>query len=163
MKKIFFTLLTCCCIVSVEAQKEVTLKAGTIVPLKSIANIRAANVNEGQIVDFAVTQDIMVDGVCVIPRSTLVKGTITEAKKSTIAGTKGRLGISINRLNLQNGEPVFFTNTNVQIHGKNRTPLAVVTALFFTPCIFIPGSRAEMPAGYEVFATVGSNVTTTIK
>lgn len=146
-----------------SAQKQVTLKAGSIVPLQSVNQVKAADVSEGQTVDFQVVQDVNVDGVCVIPRGTLVKGKVSEARKSSLAGTKGRLVITINSLNLPDGEPVFFSNTDVRIYGKNRTPLAVVTGLFVWPCIFIPGSKAVMPSGYEVQATVASNTVINVK
>ena len=148
---------------STYAQKQVTIKAGTIVPLQSVKQVKAADVSEGQTVDFQVVQDVNVDGVCAIPRGTLVKGKVAEARKSTIAGTKGRLVININSMNLPDGEPVFFSNTDVRIYGKNRTPLAVVTGLFVWPCIFIPGSKAVMPAGYQVQATVAANTSVTVK
>lgn len=144
------------------AQQQVTIKAGTIVPMQSVNTIKAADVNEGDLIDFQVMQDINVDGITAIPRGTLVKGKVSEAKKSSIAGTKGRLTIIIDRLNLSSGEPVFFTNTYVRIFGKNKTPLAVITGCLIWPCFFIPGTRAEMPAGYEVHATVASNVTITV-
>ena len=54
-------------------------------------------------------------------------------------------------------------NTDVRINGKNRTPLAVVTGILLWPCIFIPGSKAVMPAGYDVQATVASNTTVSAK
>jgi hypothetical protein len=73
--------------------------------------------------------------------------------------TKGRLVININNLILPNGEPLYFTNTDVRIYGKNRTPLAVALGIFVWPCIFIPGSKAVLPAGYEVQATVATNTT----
>lgn len=141
------------------AQKEVTIKAGTIIPMQSINEVKAADVSEGQTVDFQVLQDIIVDNVCVIPHGAFVKGKVSEARKSTVAGTKGRLRITIDRMNLDNGEPLFFSNTEVKIYGKNRTPLAVVLGCLAWPCIFIPGTKAVMPAGYEVHATVASNTT----
>ncbi len=140
-----------------QGTKSVEIKAGTIVPLQAVNTIKAADVEEGQAVDFKVSQDVMVDGVCAIQRGTLVKGKVTEARKSSLAGTKGRLGINVSSLTLPSGDPLFFTNTDIRISGKNRTPLAVVTAIFIWPCIFIPGTKAVMPAGYEVQATVASN------
>lgn len=158
MKKVLFTALFAVCLASsVFAQKKVTIKAGTIVPLQSINLVKAADVEEGQSVDFRVINDVKVDDVIAISKGTLVKGSVTEARKSSIAGTKGRLKISISNLILPNGEPIYFSNTNVSLSGKNRTPLAVVTALFIWPCIFIPGTKAVMPSGYEVQATVASN------
>ncbi len=142
-----------------QEHKNLEIKAGTIVPLQAVNTIKAADVEEGQSVPFRVSQDVIVNGVCAVQRGTLVKGKVTEAKKSSIAGTKGRLGINVNNLILPSGDPLFFTNADIRISGKNRTPLAVITGLFIWPCIFIPGSKAVMPAGYEVQATVASNTT----
>lgn len=141
------------------AQKKVTIKAGTIIPLQSVKQVMAADVAEGQTVDFNVVQDVNIDGICAIARGTLVKGKVSEAKKSSLAGTKGKLVITINNLILPNGEPLYFTNTDVRIYGKNRTPLAVVLGILCWPCVFIPGSKAVMPAGYEIQATVATNTT----
>lgn len=163
MKKVSLALMLGMVSLTSFAQKQVTLKAGSIVQLQSVNQVKAADVEEGQTVDFQVVQDVNVDGVCVIPRGTLVKGKVSEARKSSLAGTKGRLVININSLNLPDGEPVFFSNTDVRINGKNRTPLAVVTGLFIWPCIFIPGTKAVMPSGYEVQATVAANTTITVK
>ncbi len=162
MKKLLLVFALAAICTATFAQGKVTIKAGTIIPLQSINQVKAADVEEGQTVDFQVVQDIMVDGVCAIPQGTLVKGKVSEARKSSVAGTKGRLHITIDRMNLANGDPLFFSNTEVRIYGKNRTPLAVVLGLIAWPCIFIPGSKAVMPAGYEVHATVASNTEVTL-
>lgn len=146
-----------------QTSKETVIKAGTIVLLQSVNQVKAADVEEGQMVDFRVVRDVIVDDICVISSGTLVKGKVTEAKKSSLAGTKGRLGINISYLNLPSGTPIYFSNTDVRIYGKNRTPLAVVTGIFVWPCIFIPGTKAVMPAGYEVQATIAANTTITGK
>lgn len=161
MRKIFCLLVAMFSLTSF-AQKEITIKAGTIIPIQSINQVKAADVSEGQTVDFQVMQDITIDGLVVISRGTLVKGKVSEARKSSLAGTKGKLLIIIDRMNLSNGEPLFFSNTEARIYGKNRTPLAVVLGCLVWPCIFIPGSKAVMPAGYEVHATVAANTTITL-
>ena len=86
-----------------------------------------------------------------------MKGLVVEAKKSTVAGTKGRLHIRINDMYLPSGDYITLTDGEVRIYGKNKTPLAVVLALLAWPCIFIPGTKAEMPEGYEVIATIPAN------
>ena len=145
------------------AQKSVTVKAGTIVPLQSVKQVKAADVNEGETVDFRVITDIVVDNSIAIPKGTIAKGVVNTAKKSSLAGTKGRLVININNLILPSGDHIYFSNTAARIYGKNRTPLAVVTALFVWPCIFIPGTKAVMPEGYEVQAVVAANTEVKIK
>lgn len=163
MKKSFFVLAMTVISLMTFAQKKVTIKAGTIVPLISTNQVKAADVTEGQTVDFRVSQNVVIDDICVIPQGTLVKGKVVEARKSTVGGTKGKLIININSLNFDNGEPLYFTNTEVRVYGHNRTPVAVVVGLFTGIGFLIPGSKAVMPAGYEVQATVASNTTITIK
>lgn len=139
------------------AQKSVTVKGGTIVPLQAVKQVKAADVNEGETVDFRVVTDIIVDNNIAIPQGTIARGVVNEAKKSSLAGTKGRLVININNLTLSSGQQIYFSNTAARIYGKNRTPLAVVTGLFVWPCIFIPETKAVMPQGYEIQAVVAAN------
>ena len=140
------------------AQKEVTVKAGTLVPLQISQPTKAADVMVGQKVAFKVNRDINVEGVTAIPFGTTVNGTVYEAKKSSWWGTKGRLGIKISELYAPNGEQIPLTNGDVYVTGKNRTALSVALfALVVWPACFICGSKAELPAGYEVQANVASN------
>lgn len=162
MKKIFLCLTMSAMFLITFAQKQVTVKAGTIVPLLSVNQVKAADVHEGQTVDFRVAQNVTIENFCAIPQGTLVKGIVSEARKSTVGGTKGKLIITINSMTLDNGEPLYFTNTDVRIYGHNRTPVAVVVGLFTGVGFLIPGSKAVMPAGYEIQATVAANTIITI-
>lgn len=158
MKRLIaFAIVIIACLSASHAQKKVTLKAGTIVPLQAVKQIKAADVHEGETVDFRVIHNIKVNDEILIPQGTIAKGVVSEAKKSSLAGTKGRLVININNIIHPTGEYIYFSNTSVRIYGQNRTPLSVVTALFVWPCIFIPGTKAVMPEGYEVQAVVASN------
>lgn len=163
MKRIVLSWIVLMISISSFSQKKVTVRGGTIIQLEAVNNVKGRTAKIGDLVDFAVTTDLMVDGYCVIPKGKMVKGKVFEAKKSSIAGTKGRLGIHISRIILDNGESLFFSDSDVRIQGKNRTPLAVVTCLFVWPCIFIPGSKAEMPVGYTVDAMVSSNTEITVE
>ncbi len=151
----FFVLLAGCMVL---AQDKVTVKAGTVVSLESVKEVRASRSHVGEVVDFKVLRDVKVDGKIAIPAGTLVKGAVYEAKRSTAFGTKGRLGIKIKYLNLPNGDVLNFTSSEVYITGKNRTAISVVV-FFFTLLPFPCGSKAVMPAGYECEATVANNTT----
>lgn len=160
MKKFFICMALCLMSATTFAQKEVTLKAGTLVPLQISNPTKAADVSVGQKVAFKVNRDINVDGVTAIPFGTTVNGTVYEAKKSSWWGTKGRLGIKINEMYGPNGEMIPLTNGDVYVTGKNRTALSVILFCFVTmPACFVCGSKAEIPAGYEVQANVASNTT----
>ena len=148
--------------IAVIAQKQVTIKGGTIVPLESTAKIKAADVNVGQTVDFRVSRDVLVDGIVAIPCGTIAKGTVYEAKRSTAFGTKGRLGIKVRYLTLPSGDNISFASSDIYIQGQNRTALSVVVFIF-TLLPFPCGSKAVMPLGYEFDATVANYTTVTIE
>ncbi len=140
--------------------KEIYLKAGTEIPIQIVSPVKAADVKVGQSVPFKVSKDISVDGVTVIPYGTPVKGTVYKAEKSSWWGTKGKLGIQINNITLPNGGIIPLQNGNVYVTGTNRTTLSVLLFLFITiPACAICGSKAAIPVGYEVLASVADNVT----
>jgi len=143
----------------VAEKNEVMLQSGTIIPMQAVSSVRASKVEKGQSVEFRVTRGIVVDGELIIPAGIIVKGKVYQAKKSKWVGTKGRLGIKIDYLELPSGQNIPLTSSDIYITGKNRTALSVITSLFFTPCLFICGSKAEMPAGYNVNAMVASSIT----
>lgn len=143
-----------------ETVEEHRLNAGTQIPIQNINYVRASDLKVGQSVNFRTARDIKVDGIDFLPYGTNIKGVVYEAKKSSGFGTKGRLGIRIDKIELPNGLTIPLINGDVYVTGKNRTPLSVILFLFVTwPACFICGSKAELPAGYEIVANVAENVT----
>lgn len=139
--------------------KEYKLEAGTQIPLHNVNYLRASNLRKGDAVSFRVGRDVKAGDYVVIPYGTNVKGIVYEARKSGGFGTKGRLGIKIDRIELPGGIFVPLANGDIYITGKNRTTLSVLLFLFVTwPACFITGSKAELQAGYEVVATVANPV-----
>lgn len=132
------------------------IKAGTVVELKSVKTVYARDVEIGDNVKFPVVSDVKKGGQVLIPAGTLADGVVTEAKKSSLAGTKGRLSVDIKSLTLSDGTNVPLSGT-VRVTGKNRTPLAVITGIFIWPCIFIPGTKAVLTEGHDARATVVAN------
>jgi hypothetical protein len=158
MRNFLFILFMSMVSVGSFAQKEVTVKAGTLISLQAVNNVRAADVNVGDKVSFRVSHDVIVNGLTAIPYGTVVSGRVTQAKRSSWWGTKGRLGISITDLVMPNGTLVPLQNANIQINGENRTALsAVLFALVVWPACFICGGKAEMQSGYEIQANVAGN------
>lgn len=162
MKKLFVSLVLSIMAFGASMAQEVTVKAGTIVPLQVANRVKAADVEEGQKVLFKVTRDINVNGVTAIPFGTTVQGTVYEAKRSAWFGTKGRLGIKINEIVMPNGTVIPLTNSDIYVTGKNRTAISVVVFLF----TFIPlpcGTKAQLPQGYEIQTNVASTTTFNIE
>lgn len=161
MKKTFtciaFALGLACGQTKALAQTTTSIvKAGTVVYLQAIQTVKARDVEVGDDVKFRVANNVMSKGEVVIPAGVIATGIVSEAKKSSLAGTKGKLSIDIKSLLLDDGTIVPLTG-NVRVTGKNRTPLAVITGIFLWPCIFIPGTKAVLTEGHDARATVIAN------
>jgi len=156
MKKLFISCLLLCSTACFAQTEKVTLKTGTMVEMEAAQTVYAKNVQEGDLVKFRVISDVKVDGKTAVPTGTMVEARVTEAKKSSLAGTKGRLSMDITNLVMADGTKIPLSG-NCHVYGKNRTPLAVITACFVWPCIFIPGTKAVLTEGYHATATVFSN------
>ena len=60
MKKVFLCLTLCCMSIVTFAQKEVTIKAGTMIPFQAVNTVKAADVDEGQKLNFRVSRLVVV-------------------------------------------------------------------------------------------------------
>ena len=139
-------------------RKSLFLRSGTEVPIQIVSPIKARDVTEGQEIAFRTVNDFFIDGEVVFPAGTPVKGIVYEAKKSSWFGTKGRLGIKIDHLTLNDGFQIPLKG-NIYVTGKNRTALSVTLFLFVTiPACFICGTKAQLLSGYETMAKVAANV-----
>lgn len=135
-----------------EAEDQYSLlKPGTLIPIKAYTKIRAIDCNVGDKVKFIVARDVIVNNQTIIPYGWPVFGEVYEAKRSQWWGTKGRLGILFNQLDLPSGDKIKLVDGDLYVTGKNRTPLSVALSLFLLwPACFICGSGAEIPQGYEI-------------
>lgn len=141
-----------------ELQNSVLLRYGMEIPVRLVSPIKARDVSVGQEVAFRTINDVIVDGVTTIPSGTPVKGIVYQAKKSSWFGTKGRLGINLDHLTLNDGMQIPLKG-NVYVTGKNRTALSVVLFLFVTmPACFICGTKAQLLSGYETMAILNASV-----
>ncbi len=164
MKKFLLSVCLCMCTVMAFAQKEITVKAGTLVPFQAVNTVKAADVKVGQNLLFRVARDIVVGGITAIPYGTIVNAKVLKAKKSSWWGTRGRLAASITEIVMPNGTVIPIQNGNFEIKGKNRTALSVILFLFVTmPACAVTGSKAELQSGYEIVGNVAANVNLTVE
>lgn len=143
----------CLCSTFTYAQKPV-LKAGSLISIENKKEIRAKNVNVGDLVAFDVSEDIKVGDSIVISKGAKAYAKVLVAKKSGIAGTKGKLKVEWLYCVANN-------NTKVPLEGeidfsrKNHTSGAVVAGtIVAAPLIFLTGQHAAIPAGYTNVTTV---------
>ena len=144
-----------------DVPNRVTIPAGTMVRLKSLQEVRGKKAHVGDVVDFAVAHDLMMDNQVVVKKGTLAKGTVTKAKSSKWFGTRGYLTIQVDSLCLPNGRSVELFDSKVELKGKRRgwVPYVWIFTWYFPPTAFISGTKAVMPKGYTFKGLLGDNIT----
>jgi hypothetical protein len=138
-----------------------TLRNGTPIKLKLDETLSSANARHGQKVEFDVLEEVKVAGVTVVPKGGLVCATVTEAEHKKSWGRCGKLTLSIDSVQLADGEkaPVL---GKVGTHEVAEDGAVVVTILEFfvkAPLLpFIDGKEITLPRGFEVAAWVNGDM-----
>ena len=153
MEKILAVIAVFAWSVTAHAQ-QLVLKAGTLIGVESKQEVRAKNVNVGDLIPFTVTEDVKVGDSVVVSRGNKAFAKVLVAKKSGMAGTKGKLKIEWVYVEADSKVKIPLEG-EIDFTRKNHTAGAVAAAaVVAAPLIFITGQHAKIPAGYENVATV---------
>ena len=120
------------------------LPAGTLVSLSPLQEISSKHMREGQRFPFVVVEDVVENGVVVIPRGSNASGVVTAQTGRAIGGKSGKFDISFENV-AANGVNFPLTGLSRQ-EGKGNT----MGALF--GLIFISGRSATLLPGQVVKA-----------
>ena len=83
---------------------EFVLRSGTVVHLKLVKGLSSAVAKLGDRVDLEVTEDVVVDGLSVVPKGAFAVGSVTDVEAKKRMGHGGRVGVSLNSVRLGNNE-----------------------------------------------------------
>ncbi|NYF78827.1 PEGA domain-containing protein [Granulicella arctica] len=138
-----------------------TLLDGTAIKLRLAENLSSATAKTGQTVSFEVTEDVMVQGVVVLPKGAQALATVTEAATKKSMGRGGKLNVNVDSARLADGEKVQLRAVQDNKGGGHTgamTGAMVATAIVFFPAaplfLFIHGKDITIPKGTEVTAFV---------
>jgi len=141
------------------AHRKIVLEDNTPVHLVLNENLSSASATTGQTISFEVSEDVIVDGMVVIPRSSLAWGTVTDAQAKRRLGRSGHLDVNIDKVRLADGEKVLLSATS---HAKGGTHTAAMTAgivatsLVVWPAapffLFMHGHDITIPKGTKIEA-----------
>lgn len=130
------------------------IKAGALISVKNDKEVRAKNVNVGDLVAFDVSEDVKVGDSVVVSKGAKAYAKVLVAKKSGIAGTKGKLKIGWVYCVADNGTKIPLEG-EIDFARKNHTAGAVAAgAIVAAPLIFLTGQHAAIPEGYTNVASV---------
>jgi hypothetical protein len=121
---------------AVPAGFDLTLPNGTPIHVKLTKAISSATAKVGEVVEFEVSQEVLVDGVRVIPIGAKASGTVTEAEPKKRMGHGGKLTLAINFVRLANNEKAtvrsFLETTGASSAAGSVLPLAHGKDVVFT-------------------------------
>jgi len=83
---------------------EITLRNGTPIHLKLGKTISSATAHVGDVVDLQVVEEVIVDGLSVIPAGATAIGLVSEAEPKKRMGHGGKLAFSVNFVRLKDDE-----------------------------------------------------------
>jgi hypothetical protein len=141
------------------------LEDGTPVKLRLTRNLSSATDKKGDTVDFEVLEDVMANGVIVVPRGGVAWATITDAEPKRRMGRGGKLDVNVDSVRLKDGEKVplrAVKDTKGGGHVGAMTGAMVATGIVFFPAaplfLFMHGKDINIPKGTEVTAYVMGNI-----
>ena len=152
-KVVSFILIIALCglSVSLSIAAEITIRAGTIVPLKLDQTISSETATAGQTVKFIAIQDVTVDGVVVIKAGSDVVGEIAHSQKTGSFGKEGNLHLVVRHA-------IAVDNTRVPLRASLSQEGDERMALSFLICPFIKGTSSMIKAGTETKAYVDYDI-----
>ena len=137
------------------ADDEVVLKAGTMIPLEAVNEINSKFASVGQLIDFRVTRDIVVDKKVVIPYGSIAKGQITRFEKRKALGKGASMQIQLKSIITKDGTDILLNGGNMSEEGEDKMIIMGILSLFVCPLfLLMKGKEAVIPAGMSTTATV---------
>lgn len=131
---------------------EVVLPDGTELTVVTTEEISSKTATEGDPLNFKIDEDVRVDGKVVIARGALVKGEISNAKKSGRMGKGGQLSIRILSTESVDGQKIRLRAAKGK-EGDDKTGTTVALVVLFGPLGFLKkGKDAKIKEGTRIKA-----------
>jgi hypothetical protein len=129
------------------------LPEGADVKLRIVEKVTSASATEGQRFNLELDEDVMVNGVVVIPRGAKAVGTVVNARKRGHMGKAGELNVLVNYLIV--GEQHIPLRASAGREGDSKVGATVALTVLFGPIGLLKrGKDVELNPGTIVAAQV---------
>ena len=135
---------------TVPQSTEVLIPDGTEFTVVTVEEISSKTATEDDPLNFKVEEDVKINGVVVIAKDSLVKGTVASAKKSGFFGRGGNLGIRIESAMTVDGQKLKLRSAKGK-EGGDKTGTTVALVVLFGPLGFLKkGKQAIIKPGTQI-------------
>jgi hypothetical protein len=118
--------------------------------VEATEEISSKTAAEGDPLTFKVVDDLKINGQTVIAAGTLVKGSVSQAKKAGMMGKGGQLGIRIETTTAVDGQKIKLRASKGK-EGDDKTGTTVALVVLFGPLGFLKhGKNAKIKAGTKI-------------
>ena len=124
----------------VPAGFDPTLPNGTPIHLKLCKTISSETARVGDTVELTVAEDVLVDGLCLIPSGASAVATVTEAEQKKRMGKGGKLGINVNSVRLADNEKAA-ARSYQESTGTNSTVGSILPLAHGKEVVFARGTE----------------------
>ena len=145
--------------------KGFVLEDGTAVTLRLGRSLSSADAHAGDRVDFEVAEEISVNRIVVIPKDSPASGTVITAQKKRRMGRAGKLDVTIDSVQLVDGEKATLRAVKESQGGSHTGIMAggmVATSLIVWPAapvfLLMHGKDVTIPKGTEVTAYISGDL-----
>src|SRR5580692_2641456 len=145
--------------------KGFVLEDGTAVTLRLDRSLSSADAQAGDKVEFEVAEEVSVNRIVVIPKDSPASGTVIEAHKKRRMGRAGKLDVTIDSVQLVDGEKATLRAVKESQGGSHTGIMAggmVATSLIVWPAapvfLLMHGKDVTIPKGTEVTAYISGDV-----
>lgn len=133
--------------VSASNTGNLVIPDGTEIKIVTIEEISGQKVVEGDPLTFKVAEDIKINGTTVIAKDTIVKGTVSSAKKKGFMGKGGELSVRIESTQTIDGQKMKLRASKSGQGGDNMGSTVALTVLFGPLGLLRRGKEAKIKAG----------------
>jgi len=125
------------------------LKNNTIVHVAVVKGVSSATAHVGDTMELEVSEDLIVEGLVVIPKGAAAAGAVTEVEQKKRLGRSGKLGMKITDVSLGNGG-------RAPVRAYHDTTGATSATGAVLP--MVSGKDVEFPKGTDFLAWVDGDV-----
>lgn len=125
----------------------VVIPDGTEIKIVTTEDISGQKVVEGDPLTFKVSEDVKIDGKTVIAKDSLVKGTVSAAKKKGFMGKGGELSVRIESTQTVDNQKLKLRASKSGQGGDNMGSTVALTVLFGPLGLLRRGKEAKIKAG----------------
>ena len=145
--------------------KGFVIQDGTPVKLRLNRNVSSADAHVGDEVDFEVLEEVVVNGVAVIPKGGLAIGTVTEAQPKRRMARGGKVDMTVDYARLADEEKAALRAVKEAKGGGHTGAMTagiVATGLIVWPAapffLFMHGKDITVPKGAEITAYINGDM-----